>query len=101
MTLHKKRSFPLRTSSVNVTKYGGKHFLPPDTHTYVCVSGRKKCLPVDLVTLTEEILNGKLDFLCSGKVIKKSERREKIKLNFYFHTSLWCLNSHYFFVRPS
>ena len=21
-----------------------KHFLPPDTHTYVCVSGGKKCL---------------------------------------------------------
>ena len=37
---HKKSSFPLRMSSVNVTKS-----------------------PVDLVTLTNEILNGKLHFL--------------------------------------
>ena len=42
--LHKKWSFPLRISSVNMTKL---HF------------------PADLVTLTEEILNGKLHFLCS------------------------------------
>ena len=38
-TLHKKRSFPLRISSVNVT--------------------------ADLVTSIEEILNGKRQFLCS------------------------------------
>ena len=29
--------------------------------------------PADLVTLTKEILNGKLDFLCSG-IEKKTER---------------------------
>ena len=44
-TLHKKSSFPLRISSVNVTK--------PQ-------------FPADLVTFTEEILNGKLQFLCSA-----------------------------------
>ena len=43
-SLHKNRSFPLRISSVNVTKSAGT---------------------ADLVTFTEEILNGKLDFLCS------------------------------------
>ena len=45
-TLHKKWSSPLRISSVNVAKQQGT---------------------VDLVTFTEEILNGKLHFLCSGK----------------------------------
>ena len=46
MTLQKKNevSFPLRISSVNVTN---PHF------------------PVDLVTHTEKILNGKIHFLCS------------------------------------
>ena len=39
-----KISFPLRISSVNVTKSAGH---------------------ADLVTFTEEILNGKLNFLCS------------------------------------
>ena len=43
--VHKNWSFPLRISSVNVTKSAGNH--------------RK------LVTFTEEILNGKLYFLCS------------------------------------
>ena len=42
VSLHKKRGFPLRISSVNVTKF-----------------------PADLVTFTEEILNGKLYFLYS------------------------------------
>ena len=44
MTLHKKWSFPFRISSVNVNN-------PQET--------------ADLVTFTEEILNGKLHFLCS------------------------------------
>ena len=30
-----------KTKHVNFVK--NKHFLPPDTHTYVCVSGCKKC----------------------------------------------------------
>ena len=42
--LHKKRSFPLTISSVNVTK-----------STVSCVT--------DLVTFTEEVLNRKLHFL--------------------------------------
>ena len=45
LTLHKKWSFPLRISSVNVTKSAQK--------------------TADLVTFTGEILNGKLHFLCS------------------------------------
>ena len=48
LTLHKKLSFPLRISSVNVTKSAGT---------------------VDLVTLSEEILNRKLHFLCSVNVV--------------------------------
>ena len=44
--LHKKGSFPLTISSVNVTK-----------STVSCVT--------DLVTFTEEVLNRKLHFLCS------------------------------------
>ena len=47
--LHKNWSFPLRISSVNVTK---------------------SAVPADLVTFTEEILNGKLHFLCSEKTLK-------------------------------
>ena len=43
-TQHRKRRFPLRISSVNVTK---------------------SAVFCDLVTFTEEILNGKLRFLCS------------------------------------
>ena len=43
-SLHKKWSFPLRISSVNVTKSE---------------------VPADLVTFTEEILHGKLHFLYS------------------------------------
>ena len=42
VSLHKKRSFPLRISSVNVTKSAGN------------LNGKSK-----------EILNGKLYFLCS------------------------------------
>ena len=41
---HKEGSFPLRISRINVTKTA-----------------------VDLVTFTEEILNGKLHFFCSEK----------------------------------
>ena len=44
--LHKKRSFPLRISSVNVTK-----------SAVSCGFGH----------ITEEILNGKLHFLCSDE----------------------------------
>ena len=44
LTLHKKWSFPWRISSVNVIKSAG-----------------------NLVTFTDEILNGKLHFLCSAK----------------------------------
>ena len=44
-TLDKKLSFPLWISSVNVIKSAGT---------------------ADLVTFTEEILNGKLHFLCSA-----------------------------------
>ena len=47
MTLHKKWSFPLRISSINVTKSAGN---------------------CELVIFTEEILNGKLGFLCSVRV---------------------------------
>ena len=43
-TLHKKWSFPLRISSINLTKSAGN---------------------CDLVTFTEEILHGKFHFLCS------------------------------------
>ena len=43
--LYKNKSFPLRISAVSVTK--------PQ-------------FPPDVVTFTEEILNGKLHFLCSG-----------------------------------
>ena len=46
-SLHKKWSFLLRTSSVNVTKS-----VTQET--------------VDLITFTEEIVNGKLLFLCNG-----------------------------------
>ena len=44
----KKLSFPLRTSSVNVTKSEGT---------------------VDLVTFTEEMLNRKVHFLCSVNLL--------------------------------
>ena len=52
VSLHKKWSFPLRISSVNVTK-----------SSVSCGFGPQ--FPKDLVTYTEEILNGKLHFLCS------------------------------------
>ena len=42
LALQKKRSFPLKISSVNLTKF-----------------------PADLITFTEEIFHGKLHFLCS------------------------------------
>ena len=47
-TLHKKWNFPLRISSVD----------PKET--------------ADLVTFTEEILNAKLNFLCSGSNVLRS-----------------------------
>ena len=37
-----KRVFQESKARQNFRK--NKHFLPPDTHTYVCVSGGKKCL---------------------------------------------------------
>ena len=49
LPLHKKWSFPLRTSSVNVTK-----------SEETCVFDH-----INLITFTEETLNGKLHFLCS------------------------------------
>ena len=48
LSLHKKWSFLLSISSVNVTKYAGN---------------------CGLVTFTEEILNGKLHFLCRGYLL--------------------------------
>ena len=48
--LYKNKSFPLRISAVSVTK--------PQ-------------FPADVVTFTEEILNRKLHFLCSGVTYKK------------------------------
>ena len=54
--LYKKRSFPLRISSVNVTK--------------------------STVTFTEEIFNGKLLFLCS--VRKKVFNRRLVRLKIKF-----------------
>ena len=50
--LHKKWSFPLRISSVNVTAENAGH-----------AGNLQK--NADLVTFTEEILNGKIHFLCS------------------------------------
>ena len=47
--LLKKKSFPLRFYSVNVTK---------------------PAVSADFITFTEEILNGKLHFLCSVQNIK-------------------------------
>ena len=53
LALHKKESFPFsRISLVNVTKS-------------IAVVNVKKCGNCSLVTFTEEILNGKLQFLCS------------------------------------
>ena len=56
VTLHKKWSFPLSTFSVNVTKLQ---------------------FPEDMVTVTEEILHGKTQFLCSVS-IRKREKPHKI-----------------------
>ena len=53
-SLHKKSSFPLRISSVNVTK--------PQ-------------FPVDLVAFTQENFNGKFHFLCSESNKEDSRRR--------------------------
>ena len=52
VTLPKKWSFPLKISSANVTKSTGS-------------CGFRPQVPADFVTFTEEILNGKLHFLCS------------------------------------
>ena len=62
LALHKKWSFPLRISSANVK---------------------------DFFTFTEEVLIGKLHFLCSVKRIKKSIKESKCKDQFpsvYFVT---------------
>ena len=78
-TLHKKWSFPLRISSVNVIKS-------------------------DLVTFTEEILNGKLRFLCSVKVgfslmLNSRFRGHAIEL-IYLHcvksVHIWSFSGSYF-----
>ena len=58
-SLHKKWSFPLRISSVNVTKFA---------------------VSLDLVTSTEKILNGKLHFLCSEFISKSLFRLERFRL---------------------
>ena len=52
LTLHKKRNFTLRISSVNLTKSIGSCGLP------------NLQVPADLVTFTVEVLDGKLHFLC-------------------------------------
>ena len=61
MLLYKKWSFPLRIFSVNVTK-------PAD--------------PADLFTFTEELLNGKLHFLCSVASIPTAKTKEYSELFF-------------------
>ena len=73
-TQHKKWSSPSRIFSVNVTKSAGT---------------------ADLVTFTEEILNGKLDFFCSGwwvlrklGLIARAIEGALIKLHFHY-TSLF------------
>ena len=52
LTLHKKRNFTLRISSVNLTKSTGSCGLP------------NLQVPADLVNFTVEVLDGKLHFLC-------------------------------------
>ena len=69
VALHKKWSFPLRISSVNVTKSA----------------------TTDLVTFTEEILNGKLHFLCVSNTYKtnltklSSQLKHACRIIFYEH----------------
>ena len=74
ITLHKKWSFPLRVSSVNLTKSAGNCglcyiYCRVQIHSETRVWHDKNIQSVtftvheDLVTLTEEILNGKLHFL--------------------------------------
>ena len=66
-TLHKKWSFPLRVSSVNVTN---------------------SAVYCDLVTITEEIRNGKLHFLCSESFVAIWSLHEVMKLqSFEFSVS--------------
>ena len=62
LTLHKKWWFPLMISLVNVTKFQKT---------------------ADLVTFTEEILNGKLHFLCSAKniTLMKTILKEAFNIN--------------------
>ena len=50
ISLHKKWTFPLRISSVNANKFA------------------------DLVTFTEEIVNGRLYFLCSALLMQNNEK---------------------------
>ena len=68
--LHKKWSFPLKISSVNVTKSAGN---------------------CGLVTVAEEIFNGKLHFLCcgiqhinlrSGNLLKRRPQHKCFHVNF-------------------
>ena len=98
-TLHRKWSFPLRISSVNVIKSAVKAdsgSMTPEDHrssrlevlctkdtleNFAKVTGKDQgwslffnkvaVLPADLVTFTEEILNGKLHFSCSASFLQE------------------------------
>ena len=83
--MHKKWSFPLRISPVNVTKSAGMWPNPQ--------------FPADLVTFTVEILDGKLHFLCSGKCTKDVKRlfqkKKKKKKKFANMSDHVCTNFFY------
>ena len=68
--LHKKWSFPLRISSVNV----------PSTQ-----------FPADLVTFTEEMFNGKLHFLCSvsSNSLKVSVLCDMNSQKSFYYSFIW------------
>ena len=67
-SLHEKENFPLTISSVNVTKSAEK--------------------PADLVTFTEEILNGKLRFLCCVLVVLLTQQINVACIYFFSLTLL-------------
>ena len=48
---------------------------------YFCEIDLLTAFPVNLVTFTEEILNGKLHFLCSGMGEKEEGDLEALKIN--------------------
>ena len=72
MSLHKKWSFPLRIPSVNVTKS------EVSWHSFMAQ------FTADLVTFTEEILDGKLHFLYSvnALLVKPAVANSNIKTHF-------------------